>query len=86
MEKPTIKFDIPDGWFLYHADYDARPPYLSFSHRDRCDECVIEVPEEIAHYFATHHCGSNKTRQTLLNMGKEAIRHDLRNLLGIEHD
>lgn len=80
------KLEIPDGWFVYMADFDAEEPYIIVV-KDGCysvdDEVKLPVPKSLAHYLSKHFCGSKKMVESIREGAERNIQYKLKKLLGI---
>jgi len=76
---------LPDNHFVYRIDADADEPSITI-----CDaaeswiEKVIPLPKSLAYYLTTHHCGSMKMREAILEHGRDEIRNQIKSALRIK--
>ncbi len=81
---------IPDGWFVDQADFDADKPYIhiqpdhdSDAFEDYPAGKLLEVPKSLAYYLSVHFCGSRAMHDMLVNSGKTQIRNAIKEILEI---
>lgn len=83
--------EIPDGWFVNTADFDADKPYIyifpSSESKDYKEYSIhgkkLQVPKALAYYLSVHFCGSELLREIYINSGKQEIQNKIKEALGI---
>ncbi len=80
--------EIPDGWVVYSANFDAEEPYIVIfpSSGQNDHENKIMVPKALAYYLSTHYCGSEAMENVLRSRGRMEIQNKIKDALGIEND
>lgn len=77
-------FEIPDGWFVCGADFDAEEPYVTIANGDLSgEERRVPVPKSMAYYLSTHSCGSQKIHDNLIEDGRREVRNKIKAILQI---
>ena len=80
--------EIPDGWFVHGANFDADEPFILMTKNDgRSNSSEYEkkvfVPKALAYYLSTHFCGSTKMADRLIEQGKWNVRNKIQDALGL---
>ncbi len=77
--------DIPNNWFVYHADFDDKEPYIIICDSETFSKEVrLPVPKSLAYYLTTHFCGSEKMNNSIVESAKLSLQNQIKALLGIE--
>lgn len=76
--------EIPDGWFLTYADFDAEVPTITIgSNEVGLEDRVLEIPLSMAYYLSTQFCGSQRMRELLTEAGRRQVRNNIKTALGL---
>lgn len=82
FEVESVILKIPEGYSIYHMRADVDKPFITFITPEN-EEIRMDMPKQIAYYLTTHFCGSDKMRKNNIEMGREQVRNEIRNILGI---
>ena len=67
------------------ADFDAKIPHIKLMRKDdHDDEIAVEIPQIIAKYLRTHHCGSYQMREIIRLQAKAEVQNEIKDALGIK--
>ena len=77
--------DIPEGWFVYGADFDSDEPSITIcnSNSFNSEERKLLVPKSLAYYLSTHNCGSSEMRERIRDNGRREVRETIKEALGL---
>jgi hypothetical protein len=78
--------EIPNSYFVYGCDLDAKEPYCIICPVDSYgfeDEIKVLIPKQLASYLTTSWCGSQKMHDNIVDDVKNDIKNGLFNLLGL---
>jgi hypothetical protein len=77
--------EIPDGWFVGDAYFDAPEPYIVIVNDKYWDKKEkIKVPEALAYYLSTHYSGSQKMREEILEKGRLEVINNIKKILRLD--
>jgi chaperone required for assembly of F1-ATPase len=79
--------EIPDGWFVDHANFDVEEPYIIIfpgSEPYTPNGKKLFVPKSLAYFLSVHFCGSEKMSEMLTESGRMEIQIKIKRALGIE--
>lgn len=75
---------IPDGWFVFGADFDCDEPYITITKGSPNSEKKLSVPKALAYYLSMHFCGSKSMHNSLIKTGKYTAHKEIRSALGLD--
>jgi len=76
--------EIPDGWFVSGANFDASEPYIEISAPEGTpDRKKLPCPKSLAYYLSMHSCGSQHLRDTIVRNARIAIQNQIKGALGL---
>lgn len=58
--------EIPSGWRVVHADFDAAEPYIAIARKGAKKATrKLLVPKSLAYFLSNEFCGSRKMMQSI---------------------
>lgn len=75
---------IPDGWFLYGANFDCEEPYIQIVSDKGLEQKELLVPKSLAYYLSVHFCGSGEMRFKIQENTRRSIKEGIKQILGWE--
>ncbi len=77
---------IKEDWFVYQVNSECEKPYITVCPSNDMEEEKILMPEQLSHYLKTHFCGSHRMHDNLIERGGQAVKNQIKNILGVKND
>jgi hypothetical protein len=76
---------IPKDHFVMRAELDCEEPYCLITTEEArvFDEVKVLVPKPLAYYLSTHFCGSHRMQRSYFEQGRNAVRREIKEALGL---
>ena len=78
--KPMI---IKEDWYVYQVNSECEKPYITVCSSDNMEEEKILMPEQLSYYLKTHFCGSTRMKDNLVERGRQSIKDEIKDILGV---